>query len=51
MERKKKKQQPHRVLQQWNELLMSESLSNQPALDVEDIKSGCCKTYHWNELD
>lgn len=50
MERKRKKQQAHRVLQQWNELLMSESLSNQPALDVENIKSGRWKTYDWNEL-
>lgn len=50
MEKKRKKQQPHGVLQQWNELLMSESLSYQPALNVENIKSRRWKTYDWNEL-
>lgn len=49
MERMRKKQQPHWVLQ-WNELLMSESLSNQPDLYVENIKSRRWKTYDWNEL-
>lgn len=50
MDRTRKKQQPHRVLQQWNELLMSESLSNPAALNVENIKSRHRKTYDWNEL-
>lgn len=38
---KKRLQSP----QQWNELLMSESLSNQQPLDVENIKSQSWKMY------